>query len=426
MITTQWGKFTAEQRLTAAAVDIMNHREFSMLCGILMLGKVVVSEDFPTAATNGRDCYYGAGFMAKQNRAQTRWVMLHENFHKALEHCTQYTDIVKKYPSLSNVAQDFVINALIDEMDPHQAFAERPVGVKILLDKKYYGMSFIQVLRDLLKKKGGGGNGKKGGGGKAGEEGAGDDEGGTLSGDEIDVDAIDSFDKHIQKPFTPAEIDGLRKDIQDAVHQGKRAQSRIAGTGGGNQALDNVMVKRNTDWRTPMLAFVEQICNGYEHSRYCPPNKRLLPLGILMPSHFDEVTGEVHVYCDTSGSMYGVYPVVFGELARIAEIVKPKLLRIIWWDGEVQGEQSFTESNYASIATLIQPSGGGGTTPDCVVSYVAEKKYQPRIGIWLTDGYLDGSNAILPWPVLWGIVDNEDFVPPQGQKINLSSIDIGA
>ena len=427
MATTQWDRMTQEQRLVAATVDVMQHKQFALLSGVVMMGRALMIEtlmdeilksvgEIPepkpltfTAATNGLDCLYGKGFMKEQDRAQHRWIILHENFHKALHHCVDYQDVVEKYPRESNMAQDFVINAMIDEIDPTQSFAKQPAGIQILLDKKYYGWSWIEVLRDLLKNP----PSPKGGGG----EGAGD---GSAGGQVFDI--------HIKNPnagqSTPAqakEAARIKQQVQDALYQGKMTVERLAGTGKGNSALDQLTQQRVTDWKTPLREFIEQICTGYDHSRFCPPNRRFLPLGILMPSHFSETTGEIHVYCDTSGSMMGIYPVVFGEIARIAEHVKPALLRVIWWDGEVQDEQVFKEGDYDKIASLMKPVGGGGTTPHCVVRYVEEKGYKPKAGIWLSDGYLGGETAIMPFPVLWGIVDNEAFVAPQGKKINISS-----
>lgn len=434
-MSIQWDKMTPQQRLTAATVDIMQHKDFALLSGVVMMGKVHVIKtledailesigEIPepkpltfTAATNGLDCLYGENFMAQQDRAQHRWIILHENFHKALHHCVDYKDVVEKYPDQSNYAQDYVINGLIHTMDPTQAFAKWPTGVTPLFHEKYMKpdvWDWLAVLRDLLKNgipKPQGGKGKGKGGGSQPSQGQGQ-----------------VFDIHIQNPVAgkgtqeqAAQAKKIKQAIQDALYQGKMTVERMAGKGGGNTPLDVMLQERVTDWKTPLREFIEQICSGYDNSRFCPPNKRFLPLGILMPSHFSETTGEIHVYCDTSGSMGGIYPVVFSEIARIANDVKPKALRVIWWDGVVQGEQLFTEVDYDKIASLMKPEGGGGTTPQVVVEYVKEKGYKPKAGIWLSDGYLDGSDAIMPHPVLWGIVDNESFVPPQGRKINIAS-----
>lgn len=435
---TNWDRMTQSQRITAAAVDIMAHSDFALLSGVVMMGKAEfvkdvlppeIELDMPdgtkqkfsvqqfTAATDGQNEWYGENFMGLQNRKQHRWVRLHENFHKALHHCVDYTPLVKKYPQLCNIAQDYVINAMIDELDPQQAFAERPVGfdgqpLQICLDKKYYGWSFIEVLRDLLKQCKGGGKGKTGGM---------DGEGGNLPG------AGQPFDIHVRgtgEKMTHEAKEKLKGQIEDALRQGKILADKMAGREKGGHVLDGMIQQRRTDWREPLRHFVSTICAGDENSRFCPPNKRMLPLGFLMPSHFSEATGELHIYCDTSGSMGGVYPVVFGEIARICETVRPEKVRVIWWDTAVCGEQVFEPKDYDNIGSLMKPEGGGGTHPNCVVQYVTQKNYKPKAGIFLTDGYLDGSGSELPWPVLWGVVDNPTFQPPQGTVVRIDSQDV--
>jgi predicted metal-dependent peptidase len=394
-----WEKMTLRDRITAAHTDIMNHPEFALLSGVILTGKVEISDKIPTAATNGRDVKYGAAFMTPLNQKQVRYLVLHENGHKALKHCVWYRDIVRKYPRLSNIAQDYVINGMIEELDPDLKFVERPTD-GLCIDPKYFGWGWIEVLQDLLK------NGGEGGGGGDGNP--------------------DPFDEHEDgsEVMEADEIDSLSEEIDEALRQGKIIVDRKRGEGSGNNPLNALIQPRETNWRDALREFIETICAGHDNSRFCPPNKRLLASGFIMPSHFSESAGELIVACDTSGSMTGVYPVVFGEIARICETVRPESVRVLWWDSEVCGEQVFTEQNYNDLASLLKPAGGGGTYLSCVAEYIRDKEYKPKAVIYLTDGYIEHSYALPEEPCLWGVVDNKQFVPQRGKKLNINSLSI--
>jgi predicted metal-dependent peptidase len=96
-------------------------------------------------------------------------------------------------------------------------------------------------------------------------------------------------------------------------------------------------------------------------------------------------------------------------------------VRVIWWDSAVCGEQLFKPHEFNNIGSLLKPLGGGGTSPNCVVEYIRAKKYQPKGVVWLTDGYLDGSDGKVDVPALWGVVDNDHFKPPQGKAVRIYS-----
>jgi predicted metal-dependent peptidase len=132
--------------------------------------------------------------------------------------------------------------------------------------------------------------------------------------------------------------------------------------------------------------------------------------------------GELVIAADTSGSMTGVLPIVFGEVARICQSVKPSKVRVIWWDNKVQSEQVFTEGDYERIATLVKPQGGGGTTVSCVAQYISAKKYKPKAVIYLTDGYFESTYDVPRVPCLFGVVDHPAFVPLKGKVVRLDSL----
>ena len=283
-------------------------------------------------------------------------------------------------------------------------------------------MSFIEVLRELLQEggKGGtGGDGKsgKGGDGKSGKGGDGNGKGGGRP---------KPFDEHRRADKASGrdakDVDAHERRVDDGRENGKTIAARMAGNKGLGKELVNSAAQRDTDWRNALRIVFTEITQGDDNSRFCPPNKRMLPLGFVMPSHFSEATGEVIIAGDTSGSMGSIYPVLLGEVAQICKTVQPERVRVLWWDTEVCGEQVFTRDNYDDLAKLLKPKGGGGTSPAAVVQYISEKNLKPKAIIWLTDGYLDGSTTNTPVTQVWGVIDNASFVPPQGKVIHINSL----
>jgi predicted metal-dependent peptidase len=438
MSNNQWDKLTPTERIKKVHVDFMKHKEFALLSGVTMVGKVEVTDKIPTACTNGRDVLYGEKFIMGQNQKQLRYLVAHENMHKALRHSTEYVKIAKQFPEHFGVAIDLTVNGLIEEMDPKFEFVERPTLIPPLVDPKFKGWSMMRILKYLLTKyppppkpeegdddddgdDKGKGKGKGTGKGK-GKPQKGKGKPGSGEGDEMGqtLDEHDVQDGEGDEALTEEELKEAKRQIEDAVRQGKLIKEKLgAGNGAGGGDLTNHIQERDTNWKQYLREFVTQIVKGDDNSRFCPPNKRMLASGFIMPSHFSESTGELHIYCDTSGSMTGVYPIVFGEVVRIVQDVRPDKVRIIWWDTAVAGEQVFEPKDYDNIATAMQPKGGGGTTPDVVRRYVDDKKYTAKCGIWLTDGDFYTSAVEMPWPVIWGVIGNDQFVPVQGTVVNI-------
>jgi predicted metal-dependent peptidase len=400
-MSSLWEKMSLNDRIIACHVDISNSALFATLSGIVYVGDVRLDEDIRTAATDGRNVIYAPSFIEPLTRKQLRFLVLHESLHKALHHCTSYKSLCEKYPMLCNQAMDYVVNGTIEETDPTHAFIDHPIAVAPLLDKKYYGWSFVEVLQDLIKEC---------------EESGGDPTAGSGDGD-------GALDSHIMGKLSEAIEAKTAQEVSEALHQGKMLAKRIAdrGMGRGGSALDRLTQKRDTNWREHLREFVTQLCEGDDYSRFAPPNKRLLPQGILMPSHFSESTGELVVACDTSGSMMGLYGTVFGEIARICENVKPEQVRVLWWECGIEGEQIFKPQDYHRIPDMLQPKGGGGTRLTCVAEYMTEHKIKPKATIILSDGYIESDYILPDCPILFGVVDNDHFVSNKGKTVRIYS-----
>lgn len=387
---------TAEQRLVATHIAFMKDPWFCRLGGITQVGENKICS-IPTAATNGIDKMYGEEFIMGLSKEQLRFVVAHECLHIAYHHCTEYAALVKKYPRLSNMAMDYVVNRDILIMDDGRGFVAVTTDPAPLLDDKYKEHSWLEVLQDLLQ----GENSPGKGGGQPGE--------GTL-------------DEHIQSaPGTVSEE--VAQQIADAVKQGQMLSDKMRGEGKGGRPLGGY-VERKTDWRKPLRQFISDICVGDEHSRFNPPNRRMLPLGIVMPSHYAETTGCLVIAADTSGSMDSVIGVLLGEIAQICQQALPDEVHVVFWDTEICSEHKFTAKDYSSMAKLCKPAGGGGTTASVVADWVTRKGIKPKATIILTDGYIEPRPRLPEGPVLWGVVDNSRWVPPRGKALHLSSLDM--
>lgn len=387
-----WDRLTPNQKVSAVNVDIMNHPMFSTLSGAVMMGNLFIGNDVATAGTNGRDIYYNQEFLLAQSRKQLRYIQAHEALHITLKHNLDYKDLVNKYPRECNIAMDYVVNAFIEQTDPKLEFVERPVDPEPLIDPKYFGRSFVDVLQDILRQQ--------------------------QQDPQNQQNQQQSLDEHMPAPEGINEEE-LRQAVSDAMNNGDMIQKRLAGDDGGGNPLKGLGVDRSTDWHTALRDWFNGVSKGDSYSRFVPPNRRFLPLGILMPSHFDVTAGEVAILADASGSMDHIYPVLFGEISAVAKQANPDMVRVIWWDSKVRGEQVFKRGQYDQLSSKLKPVGGGGTTPQAVVKYLQEKRYDLTGAIWITDGYLDAPAASVCRSELWAVINNDHFKPKHGKTMRI-------
>src|SRR5210317_22074 len=109
-------QLTAEQRIAKAYVAITSKDRYMPLAGVLSIGNKTVSDDIPTACTNGRDELYGRAFVDSLTDAELRFLILHECYHKMYRHLTTWKHLHDKNHGIANQACDYNINGkLVDE-----------------------------------------------------------------------------------------------------------------------------------------------------------------------------------------------------------------------------------------------------------------------------------------------------------------------
>jgi predicted metal-dependent peptidase len=377
-------KLTAEQRVQKSHVSLMNNPKYCMYSGIFMLGKTEVRDDIPTAATDGRNTYYGRKFVNKLSDKELKGLVMHENLHKAFRHTTVWKHLYKEDGKLANMACDFVINLMIVDSDPDGYEVALPEGG--CYDEQYRGMDASEVFRKLKQKqqqekK----NGKGNGSGNQGEE-------ESAGFDEHDWDAADEMSE--------ADKQELAREVDQALRQGAILAGRMKG-GMPRELAEALEPKVN--WREVLRDFVSSICADKDNSTWRRPNRRWVDQDIYMPSSVGEAVGSIVVAIDTSGSIGSAEIGQFlGELLSICNHVQPESVELMYWDTEVAAHESYARGDYEALMSSTKPAGGGGTDPRCITPYMRDKKIKPECVIVLTDGYV-GSWGEWDVPVFWGI-----------------------
>ena len=410
------------ERLKRSHIFLMKHPKIMPLSGIIVMGKSEVKPNIPTAYTDGRNKRYGAKFMKKLTDPQVNGLVMHENGHVFCRHVSHHKRIFRENPKLANIAADFIVNDMIVRYEDKQI--ELPPGA--LWNPMFRNWSAIEVYDYLKKRKkelededdgdGSSGNGPpKNSGSGEGEK--------QNSNEPTDIDEMlknlgdyDSLDEH--DPNGEADDKELGEEIDRALRQG----GMLAGILGGNRdrAIEELLAPV-IDWRETLREFVSAICNGKDEYSWRRFDRRHVANNMYLPSTISERVGEIIVAIDTSGSIDEEQLSHFaGELASICESVTPDKIRVVWWDATVHGEQVFTEGQYATIAKLLKPVGGGGTRVSVVSDYLVKQSINAECVIVFTDGYVEDN---IVWehtaPLLWLITHNKRFEPPVGKSVHM-------
>jgi len=415
-------QLTEEQRLTKAVVSIMSSPKYVALAGVLMIGERSVVDDpsVPTACTNGRDEFYGREFVSKLNDAELRFLVLHEVYHKLFRHLTTWKHLYMQDAYLANVSCDYVINLKIVDDNYEDGFATMTGELaKGCYDRKYVGMDTAQVY-NLLRKDQPQGGGQGGGVGNP-EDGDGTPEDGSGSlpnGQE----PFDAHDWEGAQEMTADEKRDLAREIDEAVRQGALVAGKMGS--GGDRDLE-ALLEPQVDWREVLREFVQTTCTGSDYSTWRKPKRRLLGQGIYMPSTYSEQVGELVVAIDTSGSIQQPEVTAFlSEVKAICDMVHPDKVRLLYWDTQVCGDETYDTHELETLIQSTKIKGGGGTDVDCVTEYIREESINAQAAIVLTDGELYSGWGQWTMPVLWCVIDNKHKVPDVGKCVHIKSRDM--
>lgn len=406
------------RRLKKAKITVMRSPLFALWSGVMMVGTTEVRDDIPTAATNGRDEYYGRGLIKLLNDKMLAFVVLHENGHKMLRQLTIWKKLFDINPKIANIACDHVVNLMLLEADPNETVIEfpkidgKPIGHA---DKRFTNWNAKRIFDTLLEEEDKNGGSGGGGGGGRGE----DSEGAGGSPFE---DGFDEHDWQGAKDMTAEEKRELERELDEAIRNGQMAHQRMNGNKAGSMSRElGDLLAPKIDWREALAEFVRSMCNANDTSSWRRVNRRFLHSGIYMPSMIGERVERIVVGVDTSGSIAGAELSRFlSEVKAVADNVRPEFLDLYYWDAQVASHEAYDEGNMSTLVASTKPKGGGGTDPRCLMDLLNKERAQPDCIIMLTDGYVPAWGDDWPAPILWVVCNGNNTSATSGKTVHIN------
>ncbi|HMA77982.1 MAG TPA: hypothetical protein VKP88_02465, partial [Candidatus Paceibacterota bacterium] len=293
--------YTPQQRIEQAKVSLFRHEQFAHMAGLFMIGNTEVTDEIPTAQTDGRNVMFNPDFIQSLTDAELRGLIYHEyGGHILYQHLTAFRYLYDIDAQLANAACDYVINQSIKDFSMPD-FIKLPDGG--LQDDRFRGMDSKQVF-DVLRAEGGG----------------------TEQG-------FDSHDWESANATSPEEDVELGKEITNVMRQGVMA-SKLLGNVVDRDMCD--WLNPQVDWRDALRDFMTAWCTGDDFTTYRRPRRRMMASDIYLPTSISNLVQSVVVAIDTSWSISDeVIGLFLSEVADLCETVHPEVVHLLYWGTQV-------------------------------------------------------------------------------------------
>ena len=374
-----------DPRLDAKAIDRLITARIGLLLKAPFFGnlatrmKLINADEWcPTAATDGRNFYYNAEFINLLSNKEVEFLLGHELLHAVYDHIGRRT--ARHDPQLSNIAQDYVVNAdLID-----QRIGEKITKVPILYDPKFKGMSWEEVY-DLLYE-----NAEKISMDQLIDQMLDEhlDDEGEGEGEGEDGDGEGDKEGKGRPRVSAADREEIRKELKAAVLQSAQA----AGAGNlpaGIKRMIDEMTAPKMNWREIIRQQIQSTFkNDFTWQR---ASRKGWHMDAIMPGMKPGEQIDICVSIDMSGSISQEQARDFiSEVVGITNQFEQYRLHIWTFDTAVYNPEIFSSDDGKSVADY-EINGGGGTMFECNWEFMKEQGIEPKKFIMFTDGYPCGA-----------------------------------
>jgi predicted metal-dependent peptidase len=381
-----------EDRFIKSRVKLL--RESPFFGTLLLNTHYRVTDEVPTAATDGQTLLLNKDFMEEQTQPHFQSILLHEVLHMALEHIERMKDVFMTDPQTANIAADIVVNGIIVDNGmslPEDAIQDR--DLKHLSVREIYNIlrQKQQENPDYLAEKYGDGKSDvniclqpgPGKGKDGGQEGA-------------------------PKSSNWKEILNKAATIARTKAYGLR--------GAGLQRVFKDFLEPTINWRDALYKYITASRTDFEGY-----DRRFVHSG----QYLDDLGGgkiRIMVFMDTSGSVDEQLLSEFIAELRFAINALPSISGEMWYfDTDL-----YPQGNVEEIFSTPKLQGGGGTSftqPIKKLRKMAEEDSTTQtLGVIFTDGYARLDDFEEPeCPVLWcispGGIDSDSL--PFGEVVRI-------
>ena len=373
-----------EKRLSKAKTALVLEHPF--IGNIALNMPFILTEDIPTAATNGERVLFNPKFCEELSDEELKFLVAHECMHPMLEHPfrRQERDIRKW-----NQAGDYVINQLLVA----ENMGKMPEGGLYDMDIWNKGGGTTDGIYKILP-----------------TEKENDDSNGGIGS--VGNGNGDPLDQCLDAEGGQAETEQKAAEWKVRVAQAAQAAKMMGKMSAGLERFVGTVLKAKIDWREVLKSFVER-CKDDTRS-WARPNRRFLAQGLYLPTSSGEAIGELVVAVDCSGSIgQDELDQFAAEVLTIKEDSNPTCIHVIYFDYEVSHYEKFTRDDELHI----EPHGGGGTAFSPVFAYIEEHGIDPIACVFLTDLYCDDYGDEPSYPVLWIAIDKDKTDAPFGEVV---------
>lgn len=184
------------------------------------------------------------------------------------------------------------------------------------------------------------------------------------------------------------------------------------------------MFKEILEPEVPWTEHIQSIFNrrvgsgSYDWRR---PDRRFIVQDIHMPSRSGHGAGWIVIWGDTSGSIgQKELQTYLGELHGIIGEVRPRRLTVLWCDAAIHHVDEIEEAMDLLTIQARGVGGGGGTSVEPVMEWIADHTEVPDMFIGFTDGFVDFPDVEPAYPVIWAsVTDNPKY--PWGEVVRINT-----